>query len=302
MPLHDALNAENFPLDLPLDWKVYSVLKALTHWYLRRNMRMFKISQFSKISRVSVKTLRYYDQLGLLKPARTDGTTGYRYYTAEQLFRLHRILSYKDLGFTLDQIRTMLDEEVSTEQIRGMLRLKRAELQKVLQEETARLARIEARLVQIERANDAGTLPEAVVKPLEPVLAASVRDIIPRSRLSDLFDEVVRYVRAYGIAPGTLTVLWHDCSKCDTKADVEVSCPLPRSIPSSGRIKVDMLPEVPLIASLAHQCNPNSTCRADADLALWIESNGYRISETFPCRETFVLPNEFNGELHVAEL
>lgn len=241
---------------------------------------MFKISEFSKISRVSVKTLRYYDQLGLLKPARTDGMTGYRYYTAEQLFRLHRILAHKDLGFTLDQIRTMLDEEVSTEQIRGMLRLKRAELQKVLQEETARLARIEARLVQIERGNDAGALPEAVVKPLEPV----------------------RYVRACGIAPGTLTVLWHDCSKCDTKADVEVACPLPRAIPSSGRIKVDMLPEVPLIASLAHQCNPNSICRVDADLALWIESNGYHISEMSPCRETFVLPNEFNGELYVAEL
>ncbi|CAG5081518.1 Transcriptional regulator, MerR family [Thermobacillus xylanilyticus] len=55
---------------------------------------MFKISEFSKISRVSVKTLRYYDQLGLLKPARTDEATGYRYYTAEQLIRLHRILAY----------------------------------------------------------------------------------------------------------------------------------------------------------------------------------------------------------------
>lgn len=263
---------------------------------------MFKISDFSKISRVSVKTLRYYDQLGLLKPARTDETTGYRYYAADQLFRLHRILAYKDLGFTLDQIRTMLDEDVSTEQIRGMLRLKRAELQKVVQEEMARLARIEARLAQIERGNDARALPEAVVKPLEPILAATVRDVIPRSHLSDLFDEVIRYVRAYGIAPGTLTVLWHDCSKCDTKADVEVACPLPRAIPGNERIKVDVLPEGPLIASLAHQCHPNSICQVDADLALWIESNGYRISETSPCRETFVLPNEFNGELYVAEL
>ncbi|ADG05308.1 MerR family transcriptional regulator [Kyrpidia tusciae] len=55
---------------------------------------MFKISEFSKIIRVSVKTLRYYDRLGLLRPARTDDVTGYRYYTADQLFRLHRILAY----------------------------------------------------------------------------------------------------------------------------------------------------------------------------------------------------------------
>lgn len=109
-------------------------------------------------------------------------------------------------------------------------------------------------------------------------------------------------MRAYGIAPGTLTVLWHDCSKCDTKADVEVACPLPRAIPGNERIKVDVLPEVPLIASLAHQCHPNSICRVDADLALWIESNGYRVSEPSPCRETFVLPADFNGELYVAEL
>ncbi|GIQ62606.1 hypothetical protein PACILC2_11740 [Paenibacillus cisolokensis] len=172
------------------------------------------------------------------------------------MFRLHRILAYKDLGFTLDQIRTMLDENVSSEQIRGMLRLKKAELQKVLQEETARLARIEERLVQIERGNDTRVLPEAIVKPSESILAASVRDIIPRSQLSDLFDEVVRYV----------------------------------------------LPEVPSIAALAHQCHLNSICRVDTDLALWIESNGYRISETFPCRETFVLTDEVNRELYVAEL
>jgi DNA-binding transcriptional MerR regulator len=265
-------------------------------------MRMFKISEFSKISRVSVKTLRYYDQLGLLKPARTDEATGYRYYTAEQLIRLHRILAYKDLGFTLEQIGGMLDERGSQEQIRGMLRLKRAELQKVLREETARLARIEARLAQIERGDAAGAPAEAVVKPLEPALAASVRDTVPRARLSDLFDEVIRYVRACGVQPGALTVLWHDCSKCDTKADVEVACVLPRAIPGNGRIRVGMLPGVPHAASLAHPCHPDSVCRADADLARWIESNGYRINETSPFRETFVQPEASGGELVVAEL
>ena len=263
---------------------------------------MFKISEFSKISRVSVKTLRYYDRLGLLKPARTDGATGYRYYTADQLYRLHRILAYKDLGFTLEQIGEMLDEHVSPDQIRGMLRLKKAELQKALREETARLARIEARLVQIERGDAEGAPPEAVVKSLEPVLAASVRDTVPRSSLSDLFDEVVRHVRGFGIQPGTLTVLWHDCSQCDSKADVEVACPLPRAVPGNDRIRVDTLPGASHIASLAHPCHPNSVCRADADLARWIAANGYRISESSPFRETFVLPDSPGGELVVAEL
>ena len=55
---------------------------------------MFKIGEFSKFSQVTVKTLRYYDQIGLLKPAEIDRFTGYRYYSASQLPRLHRILAH----------------------------------------------------------------------------------------------------------------------------------------------------------------------------------------------------------------
>lgn len=59
---------------------------------------MFKISDFSRLSLVSAKALRYYDELGLLKPARVDESTGYRYYAASQLPRLNRILALKDPG------------------------------------------------------------------------------------------------------------------------------------------------------------------------------------------------------------
>ncbi len=65
---------------------------------------MFKIGDFSKLSLVSVKTLRYYDELGLLKPARVDEFTGYRYYSASQMPRLNRILALKDLGLSLEQV------------------------------------------------------------------------------------------------------------------------------------------------------------------------------------------------------
>ena len=67
----------------------------------------------------SVKTLHLYDRLRLLNPARTDDQSGYRYYTGEQLPRLNAILALKELGFTLDQVRELLDEELSTSQIRG---------------------------------------------------------------------------------------------------------------------------------------------------------------------------------------
>jgi DNA-binding transcriptional MerR regulator len=65
---------------------------------------MLKIGHFSKLSHVTVKALRLYDQLGLLKPSHVDHFTGYRYYLADQLPRLNRILAFKDLGFSLEQI------------------------------------------------------------------------------------------------------------------------------------------------------------------------------------------------------
>jgi DNA-binding transcriptional MerR regulator len=71
---------------------------------------MFKIGDFSRFSRVTVKMLRHYDEIGLLKPARVDPFTGYRYYTADQLPRLNRIIALKDLGFTLEQIGSLLDD------------------------------------------------------------------------------------------------------------------------------------------------------------------------------------------------
>ena len=90
---------------------------------------MFKIGDFSKLSRVSVKTLRYYDELGLLKPTYVDRFTGYRYYSADQLPRLNRILALKDLGFSLEQTMRLLEGALVPAQMREILRMKQAELQ-----------------------------------------------------------------------------------------------------------------------------------------------------------------------------
>ena len=95
---------------------------------------MLKIGDFSKLSLVSVKALRYYDERGLLKPARVDPSTGYRFYSVSQLSRLNRILALKDLGLDLSQIAQLLDLELTPDQIRGMLRLKQVELHQQLAE------------------------------------------------------------------------------------------------------------------------------------------------------------------------
>ena len=69
---------------------------------------MFKIGDFSRLSFISVKTLRFYDEMSLLKPVKVDRFTGYRYYTADQSPQLNRILMLKDLGLSLEEIAKML--------------------------------------------------------------------------------------------------------------------------------------------------------------------------------------------------
>jgi DNA-binding transcriptional MerR regulator len=90
---------------------------------------MLKIGEFSKFGQVSVKTSRYYDSLGLLTPQMIDPITGDRYYSFDLLPRLNRILALKEFGFSLEQIDQLLNNDLTAEQLRGMLRLKQAEIQ-----------------------------------------------------------------------------------------------------------------------------------------------------------------------------
>ncbi|VVJ21466.1 Transcriptional regulator [Amycolatopsis camponoti] len=124
---------------------------------------VFSIGDFARHGRVSVRMLRHYDALGLLRPARVDPATGYRSYTAGQLARLNRIVALKDLGFTLDQVATLLADDLPVERVRGMLALRRSELEAALAEGAARLAQVEARLRTIE---EEGRAPDVVVKDL----------------------------------------------------------------------------------------------------------------------------------------
>lgn len=252
---------------------------------------MFKISEFSQLSQVSIKTLRYYDQLGLLKPAQTDPYTGYRYYTASQLLRLNRIMAFKELGFTLEQIVQLLDEQISPEQMQGMFRLKKAQVQELIRSEQERLARLEGRLRQIER--EGGELPQhdVVLKAVEPQLVASIRKKTSILYIPLLCKELERYLKAQGTsAVATLPhmLLWHGCEVCEDAIDVEVAVPIARRLEDSERVRVRTLPGMPMAASMLHSCQPQSVCTGSSDLADWIEKNRYCMVANEPRREVYL--------------
>jgi len=111
---------------------------------------VFRIGLFAKLCQVSVSALRYYDEIGLLKPSQVDPFTGYRYYTAEQVPRLNRIISFKELGLALDDIQRLLAEEVPADRLKAMLYEKARSLESTIEAQTKQLKRVQARLKQIE--------------------------------------------------------------------------------------------------------------------------------------------------------
>jgi len=234
-----------------------------------------------------VKTLRYYDEIGLLKPAKVDRFTSYRYYSADQLPRLNRILALKDLGLSLAQIAQLLDDDLPPEQIRGMLRLKQVEAQQKVEEEQARLARVEWRLKQIEQEGVMST-QEVVLKKVPAQTVASVREIIPTyGDISQLFGEVFAYLGRHRVSPaGPPVDIYHDKEFRERDADVEVTVPVTESVPEEGRVKGRELPAVEEMACTVHQGNYEIIGEAYNRLMAWIEANGYRI--TGPCREVYV--------------
>jgi DNA-binding transcriptional MerR regulator/effector-binding domain-containing protein len=244
---------------------------------------VFKIGEFSRLSLVSVKALRYYDELGLLKPARIDESTGYRYYSASQLTRLNRILAMKDMGLSLEQIALLLDKELTPDQIRGMLRLKQVELQQQLVEGQARLVRIEAWLQAFEQEV---TMPayDVVLKKVAPFKVAQVRGVAPGMEqigptLDRLFDQLMGYISQQGasyVGPG-ITV-YYDIEPSEGDISVGACMSFEGSLKDGEQVKVVELPAVETMASVIHHGSFSTLNQAYNAILKWIEANSYHIS------------------------
>src|SRR5262245_62028351 len=111
---------------------------------------MFRIGDFSRLTRVSIKTLRHYDRLGLPVPAAVDRETGYRSYAARQVVTLRRLLALRDQGIALEHIHDLMRSSGKGDALAPVLAAKRLELERQLELDRARLDRLVARLGEIE--------------------------------------------------------------------------------------------------------------------------------------------------------
>jgi DNA-binding transcriptional MerR regulator len=249
-------------------------------------LTMFKIGEFSRFTRVSVKTLRHYDEMGLLRPRVVDRFTNYRYYSADQVPRLNQILALRELGFSLEQIGTLLEAELSPEQLRGMFQSKRTEIVTRLREEEEQLGRVDAYLAQL--GGEQAARYDVVVRQVEPALVASICSWVPADGDTEvIFEELEQYTAQFK-ARATLppALIYHDSEYRADGQEIEVVVPLTTAIPEQGHVRVYELPGWTSMACLIHSGGYDHLPLTFGALLQWIELNNYAIAG--PTRGVFL--------------
>jgi DNA-binding transcriptional MerR regulator len=252
---------------------------------------MYTIGDLARLGRVSVRMLRHYDAIGLLPPAAVDDATGYRYYVAGQLARLNRIVALKDLGFSLEQVRSVLDEKIGTEEMRGMLRLRRAELAGQIAADTERLAQVEVRLRIIE---EEGIMPpdDIHVKSIPALrvaeLSAGAASFEPEAItpvIGPLYDRLLQALGRAGVAPAGPGVAYYEPT-ADGAVVVHAAVPVNVGDATGLGLTVVDLPPIERAATVIHRGSMDEVMPTLQTLARWIDDHGYRSAG--PNRELYL--------------
>lgn len=255
---------------------------------------MFRIGEFSLIAQVSGRLLRYYDEIGLLSPEYTDPQTGYRYYSARQLPRLNRILVLKELGLGLDQIARLLNQGASSEEIRGMLLLRKAQIAQTMQDDLAQLRLIETRLDQMDTFGQPPIL-DVVVKAIPPQRYLALRETFP-----DVASVRRVVVQVTALVPpkmpasslGQIAFVVHSQMFDPDALDFEVGYLLTGKSPAAIQISEEReltvrdLPAIETVATLAHTGSINDIHRSYGLLGTWVEQQHWQI--VGPGRQVFL--------------
>ena len=247
---------------------------------------LLKIGEFSRLSQVTVKTLHHYDDISLLKPSHIDRFTSYRYYTVDQLPRIHSIMALKELGLSLEEITQLLHDDMPPDQIRGMYRLKLAEAQQRVREEQARMAQIEFRLRQIELEGTLETL-DIVIKRIEPFFALTLRrSDLTREKRVVIGKTIEREYKAGNIQwNGASPVeILHEEEFHGDYSESEIAMPVDAShtpTVSLGEVGTLTLREIPAIESAAtfmHEGDYDTLPEKYLLLQRWAVENHYKLS------------------------
>ena len=246
---------------------------------------MFRIGDFSQLAQVSIRTLRHYNDLGLLEPAHVDDLTDYRYYAAEQLPKLHRIVALKDLGFSLKEIGVLIEDSLTLSDLRGMLERKQAEVSAKLKSEQERLMLLQARLKQIEHEDETPQY-DITLKKVAVSTIFSKRTTVPHlmqmnTYCTQLFTKLFAVIDEQNLdVTGHPFILYHTDGFSLENVEVEACVNLDdesfKKLQAPGKsFCVRQLQGSNQMASLVHHGCFHELDKATKALLLWCGGNGY---------------------------
>lgn len=242
---------------------------------------MFRIGDFSRLARVTIKTLHHYDDAGLLQPLHVDRQSGYRYYDASQLQTLHRILLLKDLGFSLEQIRELLRADAKA--LAATLEWRQRELAASIAADQSRLRRLEALKLALEQRGSAHQ-STVLLRDAPAIEVYSVRERVPHlgAPMQALFEEAESIVAAaQARSHASPFTIFHDPDYREQDVDVEVCIP----VKPGAKLNTQLLPRCEATASLTYQGPYEQTPLAYSMLLDWMSRSGMRLAG--PLREVY---------------
>lgn len=239
---------------------------------------MLKIGEFSKLSHVSVRMLRHYDEIGLLHPQRVDPITGYRLYGEEQLFTAGKINVYRGMGFGLTAIAGLL-HEADPQKLRAMLERQQESLREQSEEMSQMLHRIKLAIAQLGEESTMANY-DVTIKEIAPRYVASVRDVLESYNYEGrLWHYMMKETADQNLTPANPCLafgIFHDAEYKERDVDVEIQMTVEGNYHDTEHVRFKTEPAV-CVASAIHYGSYETISDASAAVAAWVEKNGYQM-------------------------
>ena len=240
----------------------------------------YRIGEFADVGGVSAKTLRFYDEIGLLRPASVDPRTGYRFYLPRQLQELASIIALKELGLPLAKLRDLIRKPDSEKQRRQVLIDLRNQVQQSIQVATQSLGWIDAALHELDEPE---TPVSVIVKRQPAVLIASIRSKVQAYSEIERYEQELSEMVPEESRDSLRGILWHRCADSDY-LEGEAFVALRGQVPRPNGYDVTQLPP----ATLACAYSPLDDAGAERvyhSIRRWMNVRGYRLDG--PKREIY---------------
>jgi DNA-binding transcriptional MerR regulator len=261
---------------------------------------MYKIGLFSQIGKTTIKTLRYYDEIGLLKPEHIDLENGYRYYSTNQLFLLHKIISLRQIGFSIEEILSIINGQ----NIDKILLQRKKDIESNLINTKEQLSRINHYI--LEMGKDEMNY-NTVLKELPECIVYYKRMVVPNyNSYFELIPAIGEEVKKNNptlkcAVPEYCFIIYHDGEYKEKDIDVEYCEAVTTFGKETDTIKFKKIPST-MAATVMHKGSYVNLGKAYAYLFKWIEENGYIIADK--PRESYIdgIWNKENEEDWLTEL